>query len=83
MNDERQLHWLVRPRTIRILWGVLIFLLALTVLPNLWVHPHAEFGIDGTFGFFAWYGFLVCVIQILLAKFLAIFLKRRDTYYDD
>ena len=83
MNEPQQLHWLVRPRTIRILWGVLILLLVLTLLPNLVLHPHASFGIDGTFGFYAWFGFLVCVLQILLAKFLAIFLKRRDTYYDD
>ena len=81
--NEQQKHWLVRPRSIKILWGVLIFLLILTLIPGFFVHPHAEFGIEETFGFFAWFGFGVCVIQILLAKFLAIFLKRSDTYYDD
>ena len=81
MNEQK--HWLLRPQTIRILWGVLILLLVLTLIPGFFVHPHAAFGIESTFGFYAWYGFLVCVLQVLLAKFLGIFFKRSDTYYDD
>jgi uncharacterized membrane protein len=81
MNEQR--HWLVGPRTIRILWIVFAAILAVTLIPNLFVHPHARFGIDGGFGFYAWYGFIVCVAQILISKFLAIFLKRPDSYYDE
>ena len=79
--DEKD-HWLVRPSTIRLLWVVFIVILALTLVPNLIVAPYAEFGIDGTFGFFAWYGFVACVIMVFGAKALGVFLKRKDTYYD-
>ena len=44
-------------------------------------HPH--FGLDGTFGFGAWFGFAACVVLMLFAKALGAILKRPDTYYDD
>ena len=43
-------------------------------------HPH--FGLDGTFGFGAWFGFLSCVALVAFAKALGAILKRPDSYYD-
>lgn len=78
-----QPHWLTRPATIRILWIALYVVLALTVLAELVYPVEGHFGIDGSFGFNAWYGFAVCAAMILVAKLLGVWLKRRDTYYDD
>jgi hypothetical protein len=78
-----QVHWLVRPRTIRVLWIGFIVVLALTLVPDFFIHPHTYFGVEGTFGFFGWYGFLTCAAMVVVAKVLGIFLKRTDTYYDD
>ena len=75
-------HWLVRPRSIRILWFVFIGVLALIAMTDLSIHGHSYFTIDGTFGFFSWYGFATCVAMVLVAKALGGFLKRKDTYYD-
>jgi hypothetical protein len=75
--------WLERPRTIRLLWIVFVGILALTVIAQLVVHPHGYFGLDGSFGFNAWFGLLSCVAMILVAKALGIFLKRPDSFYDD
>ncbi len=82
-QDERGKHWLVRRRTIRILWIVLSVVLAITVLFDLVVDQYAIFGVEGIFGFAAWYGFLTCVAMILVAGGLGFFLKRPDRYYDD
>jgi hypothetical protein len=81
-DDRNHDHWLVRPRTIRGLWIAFIAILALTVLADFVIRPHAEFGIDGTIGFYAWYGFLICVVLIAGARALGVLLKRRDDYYD-
>ena len=35
------------------------------------------------FGFFAAFGFFACLAMVLFAKFLGVFLKRPDSYYDD
>lgn len=75
--------WLERPQTIRRLWAAFALVLLLTLLAEFLVHPHAVFGIDGSFGFNAWFGFLACVALIAVAKALGIFLKRPDSYYDD
>ena len=87
MNDEtelpKDLHWLVRPSTIKLLWRGGFVLLAILVLADFAIHPHAAFGIDGSFGFYSWYGLLTCLAMIVFSKFLAIFLKRKDTYSDD
>lgn len=76
-------HWLVRPRTIRMLWLVGLCLLALLVLADFAIVGHPHFGIDGTFGFYAWYGLVACAAMVLFAKAIGVVLKRRDTYYDD
>lgn len=75
-------HWLVRPRTIRGLWIGFAVILTALVLGDLLVHGHPGFGVDGTFGFYAWYGLGTCVAMVLVAKALGLVLKRPDTYYD-
>ena len=76
-------HWLVRPRTIRLLWVVFIAILALTVLAEFVIKSKGHFGLDNSFGFSAWYGFGACVVLIVGSKALGVMLKRPDTYYQD
>ena len=75
-------HWLTRESTIKQLWLLFIAVLAFTVIADLFIEHHPHFGIDGTFGFGAWFGFASCIVLIVLAKLLGAVLKRRDTYYD-
>jgi hypothetical protein len=81
-EDQRR-HWLVRPRTIRRLWIGFALILAALVLADGVIHPHPAFGVDGSFGFYAWYGLLTCIAMVLVAKALGVLLKRRDDYYDE
>ena len=75
-------HWLVRPASVRLLWRLFIAVLALTVVAELFISHHAYFGIDGTFAFNAWFGFIACAVLILFAKGLGVFIKRPDDYYE-
>lgn len=74
-------HWLVRPKTIRLLWWLFGVILALTVAGQYFIHFHAYFEVDGWFGFYAAYGFATCVGMVVLAKLLGFVLKRPDDYY--
>lgn len=76
-------HWLVRKSTIRGLWIAFAAALVATVLMDLVIEPHPYFGLDGTLGFGAWFGFASCVVLIAVAKALGAILRRPDTYYDD
>ena len=85
MNKENNsdIHWLVRPTTIKILWVLMFILLAITVLLQFFAHVHGHFVIDESFAFNAWYGFITCVLMVFISKLLAIFVKRKDNFYDD
>jgi hypothetical protein len=83
MNDENQLHWLVRPTTIRKLWIGFSVLLTLLVLAQTVIYIKGYFGFDAMFGFAAIYGFTSCLVMVLLAKVLGLVLKRPQDYYQD
>jgi hypothetical protein len=76
-------HWLARPRTIRLLWRVFIAILLLSIAIQFLSGSDGHFGIDGWIGFGAVYGFLSCLIMVLVAKGLGYVLKRDERYYDD
>ena len=88
MSKDKQ-HWLYRPANRRTLWWIaLAITLVLAIIPEFFIHHHAHFEqqgihIDASFGFYAWYSFLACGAMIVSAKLLGIFLKRKDTYYDE
>lgn len=75
-------HWLTHKSTIKRLWLIFVTILAVTVLIDLAIEHHPYFGLDGSFGFGAWFGFASCVAMIVFAKMLGWVLKRPDTYYD-
>lgn len=83
MSDPHKDNWLVRASTIRLLWGVFIAVLALTVLAQLVFKVKGYFGVDSWTGFTAIFGFLACLAMVFLAKLLGTFLKRDESYYDD
>jgi hypothetical protein len=82
MKKGQKIHWLVRASTIKQLWILFAVILAATVFADLFVDHHPYFGIDGTFGFGAWFGLASCVALVVFAKLIGMFLKRPDTYYD-
>lgn len=79
MNRE---HWLDDQRNVKALWRCFLLVLALLVIIGAFVDLHPHFEIEGWFGFYAAYGFVTCLLMIVAAKALGVFLKRRDTYYD-
>ncbi|MEJ2257166.1 MAG: hypothetical protein P8X98_09180 [Woeseiaceae bacterium] len=82
MNERQPDHWLVRPATIRWIWRVSIAVLALTVLLQLVIKVKGYFGVDGWLGFGAAFGFLSCLVMVLVAKVLGFVLKRDEDYYE-
>lgn len=73
--------WLDEPRNVKKLWHGFLAVLALTVLVELAVALHPHFEVESLFAFHAWFGFVACAAMIVVAKGLALLLKRPDTYY--
>ena len=85
---KEQKHWLYRKENRPKLWMIQIGILILAVIPEFFIEhkehlPGTGFTLDTTFGFFAWYGFITCTAMVVGAKLMGIFLKRKDTYYDE
>ncbi len=83
MNEDQQDHWLVRASTIRLLWIVFSVILALTVVAQFVIKVKGYFGVDTWFGFAAGFGFISCLLMVLFAKLLGLFLKRDQDYYKE
>ena len=75
-------HWLDEPDNVKLLWRLFLAVLAANVLAGLVVALHPKFGIASLFGFYAWFGFGTSVAMAVIAKGLAYFLRRPDTYYE-
>lgn len=74
-------HWLDDPQNVRKVWRGFLAALALTVLAGAFVDLHPHFDFERWFGFNAAYGFATCLLMIVGAKVLGLFLKRPDDYY--
>ncbi len=83
MSEATDKHWLVRPRTIKMLWLVGVVILTAVTVGDVAVGGYGGFGIDGSIAFYSWYGLATCVVMVLFSKILGAVLKRRDDYYDD
>jgi uncharacterized membrane protein len=79
----RILEWMVRHS--RMLTWVMFGVMALLVVLDLIIPPHYDrFVWEGIGGFGAFYGFVSCVLIIVVSKALGYaFLYRPEDYYDD
>ena len=73
--------WKTQSKRLNPWWIVFGILLALSLLSDFFIHHHAHFGFEDTFGFYAGYGFSVGIVLVVIAKVMGIFLRRKDTYY--
>ena len=84
MNDNHQQDaWLARPESIRLLWKLFAVVLALTVVAQFVIKVKGYFGVDGWLGFAAIFGFVACLLMVLVAKALGLLLKRDEDYYKE
>lgn len=65
-------------RTLRILYAICAVLL----LADFLIHRHVTHAWEALFGFYAVYGFVACVILVLVAKEMRKLLMRKEDYYD-
>jgi len=80
MNDK--VHIFDKPQNVRrVLWA-LIAVCIVTVGADFVYHRHIVHPWEGVWGFYAIYGFVACVVLVLVAKELRKLLMRAEDYYD-
>ncbi|MDX9708133.1 MAG: hypothetical protein RBT64_01145 [Trichloromonas sp.] len=71
------------PRNVQRLLQGFYSCVVILLLVDLFYHKHALFPWEEKFGFYAIYGFVACVILVLVAKYiLRPLVMRKEDYYD-
>jgi|TARA_B100000959_G_C14576707_1_gene458180 hypothetical protein len=80
MNDK--VHIFDKPQNVRrVLWALVAVCIA-TIGADFVYHRHIVHPWEGVWGFYAIYGFVACVVLVLVAKELRKLLMRAEDYYD-
>ncbi len=66
-------------RTLYLLYGCCAVLLALDFV----IHRHVYHSWENLWGFYPLYGFIGCVVLVLIASWMRTFLMRSEGYYDN
>lgn len=82
MSGEDRKYWLDEPGNVKkIIWALFVVCAGL-FLADAFYHKHSHFELENFFGFYAIFGFVVCVALVLAAKGMRVFLMRSEDYYD-
>lgn len=82
MNEE--LGMFDKPQNVKRLLYVFYTCVGLLLVVDIFYHKHAIFAWEGYFAFYSVYGFVACVILVIVAKYvLRPLVMRKEDYYDD
>jgi|TARA_Y100000294_G_scaffold139748_1_gene133346 hypothetical protein len=71
------------PKNVKRAIYVLFTVCGLSLLLDFVVYRHVDHPWEALFGFYAVYGFVVCVVLVLTAKGMRKLIMRKETYYDE
>jgi hypothetical protein len=84
MSDEKENpHLFDRPENVERLLNGFYTICILLVLADFVVHRHIGFGWEKIPAFYAIYGFVACVLLVLIAKKIRNVVMRKEDYYDE
>ncbi|HEY5740565.1 MAG TPA: hypothetical protein VIW27_12630 [Gammaproteobacteria bacterium] len=81
MKDERE-YFFDKPGNIRRVLRVLYAVCAVLLLLDVILHRHVVHSWEWLWGFYPLYGFVGCVVLVLVAKWMRTFLMRAEDYYE-
>lgn len=82
MAEKDKRHMFDNPRNVRRVVYALFAICALTFAADFFVERHVDHPWEVLFGFYAVYGFVACVLLVLVAKEMRKVLMRKEDHYD-
>lgn len=82
MAERKQTHVFDNPKNVRRVIYALYVVCVISVAAEFLVDRHVDHPLEVVFGFYAIYGFVACVLLVLVAKELRKLLMRGEDYYD-
>ena len=81
MVDKQR--WLDKPNNVKKVLLFLYMICALLLSADLIYHRHTLLSVENLFGFYGIYGFVACVLLVLVAKEMRKIVARPENYYGD
>ena len=81
-NDNEKQYLFDNPKNVKRLLYIVYACCAVLVLLEFVIHRHIYHSWEELFGFYPIYGFVGCVVLVLVAKWMRTFLMRDEDYYD-
>lgn len=82
MHENQRRHWLDHPENQRLVRVSLYVACSILLLLDFVIHRHVEVSAERFWGFYPVFGFVACVLLVLVAKEMRKFLMRTEDYYD-
>lgn len=82
-GDKEKIHLFDRPENVDRLLKGFYAICILLVLADFIFHRHIGFDWEKIPAFYALYGFVACVVLVIIAKRMRNVLMRKEDYYDD
>ncbi|MCH8834618.1 MAG: DUF2975 domain-containing protein [Proteobacteria bacterium] len=82
MAEKDKRHIFDNPRNVRRVVYALFAICALTFAADFFVERHVDHPWEVLFGFYAVYGFVACILLVLVAKEMRKVLMRKEDHYD-
>ncbi len=79
--SEQQKHLFDEPKNVTRLLRILYIICTLLFILDFIIPRHASNPLEKIWGFYALYGFIGCVVLVLVAKWMRTFLMRDENYY--
>jgi hypothetical protein len=84
IDIDEELGMFDKPENVKRLLRIFYASVVLLLVVDIFYHKHAIFAWEGYFGFYAVYGFVACVILVIVAKYiLRPMVMRKEDHYDD
>jgi len=75
--------WFERRENVRkIIIALVVVCVVLVLAEFFYTNHHPHFGIESSFAFQAWFGFVTFVVIVFLGRFLRLIVSRPEDYYD-
>lgn len=75
-------HFFDKPRNVQLVLRIFYVCCAILLLADLVLHRHVQTALEGIPMFYPVYGFVACVVLVLIAKQMRKVLMRDEDYYD-
>ena len=81
--EHEKVYFFDKPHNVKLVLRIFYAICALLFVVDFVFHRHIIHPWENTWGFYALFGFIACVVLVLVAKEMRKIVMRKEDYYDE